>query len=100
MHPVSRSAQWMFKLLSRIEAGEADSNDLDMLLELAAAWASCREPPFVDWPMDTLGGRTVVNNSVASLKHGFDPPRLPARVLSPLPPTQSEPSRTPIRLGW
>ena len=27
----------MFKLLSRIEAGEADSNDLDMLLELAGS---------------------------------------------------------------
>lgn len=35
--PCREGAQWMFKLLSRIEAGEADSNDLDMLLELAGS---------------------------------------------------------------
>jgi NADH-quinone oxidoreductase subunit F len=35
--PCREGAQWMFKLLTRIESGEATSKDLDLLLELAGS---------------------------------------------------------------
>ncbi len=38
MHAVPRGlAQWIYKLLCRIEAGDATSKDLDLLLEIAGS---------------------------------------------------------------
>ena len=102
MHPVSRSAQWMFKLLSRIEAGEADSNDLDMLLELAGSMGImpgttiCGLADGHNWAV-----RTVSTSSVANLKPGSDPPRRSARGgLYLFDQRNLNQAAPPMRSGW
>ncbi|MCA9291267.1 MAG: NADH-quinone oxidoreductase subunit NuoF [Phycisphaerales bacterium] len=79
--PCREGAQWMFKLLSRIERGDATTKDLDLLLELAGSMGImpgttiCGLADGHNWAV-----RTIVNKYLPEFEARVKPYHVPVSV--------------------